>query len=664
MAGQPFSVEAGQSTVVNFSANIPSDFQHPLTYRLQAKTNTASDGEENIIPVLSNRMLVTETLPLNMGGKDSKQFVWKKLLDSKSDSTLKNQSLTVEYTSNPAWYAVQSLPYLMEFPYECAEQTFNRFYANALATQIINSAPGIQAIFEKWKNTDSAALLSSLQKNEELKSVLLRETPWVLEAQNKNQQKKNLAFLFDMVRMGRELKSILDKLKMMQSEGGGFPWFKGGRDDRYITQYIISGIGHLKKLNALPKAEQPGMDQITKAGIAYLDRELKSDYDRRPKKAEEDISATQIQYLYMRSFFPETGLPGSVFPAMNYYRRQAVQYWPRQNMYLRGMIALFLYRTGDRKTAKDVLASLKENATQSEDLGMYWTSVKPGYYWQESPVETQSLLIEAFGEIGPDLELTDQMKYWLLQQKHTQHWSNTKATADACYALLLGSSNWLAIAQNVNINLGNYSVRTTDEKTEAGTGYMKKVIPAADIQPGMGNIQVTVLHGSDTTASPSWGAVYWQYFENLDRITAAQSPLSISKALYSQKNTNKGPVLEPLAEGNVLKPGDKLIMRIIIKSDRDMEYVHLKDMRAACLEPVNVLSGYHWQGNLGYYESTKDESSSFFFDYLPKGTHVFEYPLFVTSPGTYSNGISSVGCMYAPEFAAHTEGVRIRVAGK
>lgn len=665
-SSQPFRLEAGQSTVLYFSTVIPDNFQLPLVYRLQAKTNDgkAGDGEEGVIPVMSNRMLVTETFPLNMEGRETRSFSWEKLLNSGAGTTLKNQSLTLEYSTNPAWYAVQALPYLMEFPYECAEQTFNRFYANALATQIVNSAPGIRAVLEQWKNGDSSALLSNLQKNEELKTVLLRETPWVLDAQHETQQKKNLALLFDLVKMNNALSSNLDKLKQMQSEGGGFPWFKGGRDDRYITQYILSGIGHLKKLKAIPESERAGLDQVAKSAMAFLDKELKSDYDRRPKKEPENISAIQVQYLYMRSFFPERGLPGPVFPAMNYYRRQAIQYWVKQNKYLQGMIALFLYRTGDLKTAKVILRSLNENATRSEDLGMYWKLVKPGYYWQESLVETQALLIEAFSEMGSDPALTDQMKYWLLQQKHTGGWSNTKSTGEACYALLLKGGNWLDTVQRAEIKLGDYTVRTSDQSTEAGTGYLKEIIPAEKVQPAMGKLEVTVHREDNTKPAPSWGAVYWQYFENLDRITAAESPLSISKALYISKNTGSGPLLAPVNAGNVLKPGDQLVMRIIIKADRDMEYVHLKDMRAACLEPKNVLSGYHWQGDVGYYETTKDESTSFFFDYLPKGTHVFEYPLFVTTAGTYSNGISSLECMYAPEFAAHTEGMHIRVEGK
>jgi hypothetical protein len=467
---------------------------------------------------------------------------------------------------------------------------------------------------------------------------------------------------FDQDKLNSGLKAALGKLKEMQSAAGGFPWFKGGRDDRYITQYILSGIGRLKKLGAIPAEAQGDLEQIVRSGLGYLDKALKEEYEHRPEKAERDIAPVQIQYLYMRSFFPEYGLPGPVFPAMNYYRSQAVQHWTEQNMYLRGMIALFLYRTGDHRTAQDIIRSLKEHATLDE-LGMYWRSVRPGYYWQESPVETQALLMEAFQEINPDQQLSDRMKYWLLQQKHTAHWSNTRATADACYAVLLSGGSWISAVQTADISLGSYSMHTADERTEAGTGYMKKQIPGSQVQPAMGNIRVRIHRAAGTTAAPSWGAVYWQYFENLDKIRPARSPLAVSKTLLIEQNTGSGPAAVPVRPGDILKPGDKLLMRIVIKSDRDLEYVHLKDMRAACLEPVNVLSGYRWQGGLGYYESTRDESTSFFFDRLPAGTQVFEYPLFVTTAGTYSNGISTLECLYAPEFAAHTGGIRIRVTG-
>jgi len=677
---QPFNMNAAQSDVVLFPVKVPAHFNAPLLYRIIAKTNVKnveySDGEENMIPVLSNQMLVTESLPLNMDGQQEKHFRFEKLFKSGESSTLRNQSLTVEYTTNPVWYVVQSLPYLEEFPYECAEQTFNRFYANALASHIVQVSPAIQGVFEKWKTLDTSALFSNLQKNEELKTVLLRETPWVLEAQTETQQKKNLALLFDMIKMRDALKSALDKLLQMQSEDGGFAWFKGGREDRFITQYIISGIGKLRKLKSIPDNLKIALNNMARAGIAFLDSEIYSDYEKRNKSLiNENLSPIQIQYLYMRSYFPEIEVPGNIFNAVNYYRKLSVQEWMKESVYMQAMIALYLSRTGDSNSANDVLASLKENAIHSKELGMYWKSAGNGYYWQEAPVETQSQLIEAFQELHADHDMIDQMKRWLLQQKHTNHWPTTKATADACYALLLDGSNWISSPLAVNIQLGDFKINSGEEKTEAGTGYFKKQISGNRVSHDMGNIDVIIHDITDNVqrSTPkvqtpadnlSWGAVYWQYFEDLDKITAVKTELYIGKNLFIVKNSDKGPALEPVSENNILKPGDKLKMRIVIKTDRELEYVHLKDMRAACLEPGNVLSGYQWQDGLGYYQTTQDASTSFFFDRLPKGTFVLEYPVFVTTAGSYSNGISVLECMYAPEFSAHSEGIRLKVESK
>jgi uncharacterized protein YfaS (alpha-2-macroglobulin family) len=664
---QPFAVNAGQSKVVFFSVTIPSDYNQPVLYRITAKSNSTvnqySDGEQAIIPVLSNRMLVTETLPLNMNFKTEEHFEFEKLLKSKPGGSLQNQSLTVEYTTNPIWNAVQALPYMMEFPYECAEQTFNRFYANALAANILKVSPAIQMVFEKWQNTDTAELISNLQKNEELKSVLIRETPWVLDAQTETQQKKNIALLFNLVKMKNALRGAMDKLKQMQSSDGGFVWFKGGKNDRYITQYIITGIGHLEKLRAIPEDQQSALDKISRSAMQWLDGEITKDYDRDhklPTRGQPDD--IQIQYLYMRSFFPEIPLSQKTAVALNFYKGQSIQFWTKQSVYMQAMIALFLNRSGDVKNSKDILASLKENATVSEELGMYWRTVTSGYYWQQAPVETEAGLIETFNELGGSQTEIDQMKLWLLQQKRTSYWPTTKATADACYALLLSGSDWIANDQSVKIQLGDFSINSDSMKTDAGTGYFKERISGDKVKPEMGNIQMTINPKLSTEhAQPTWGAIYWQYFEDLDRITPAGSSLNISRGLFIERTSSQGPVLEAVNSNNTLKPGSKLVMRIIIKTDRDLEYVHLNDKRAACLEPVNVLSGYQWQDGLGYYQSTKDESTSFFFDRLPKGTHVFEYPVFVTTAGDYSNGISTLECMYAPEFAAHSEGVRIHV---
>ncbi|WP_167013284.1 alpha-2-macroglobulin [Chitinophaga sp. Cy-1792] len=655
---QHFTANAGQSAAVVFPMQIPNAYGSTLIYRVTATAGSFTDGEENALPVLTNSMLVTETLPVWMQGDGTKNLTFQKLKDSESSSTLQQHGLTVEYTSNPAWYAVQALPYLMEYPHDCAEQVFNRYYANSLAAWIVKQQPAIADIFAKWKNEDSSALVSNLEKNEELKSILLQQTPWVLDAKSESAQKRQIATLFDTKTINSGARKAISQLADKQASNGAFPWFTGMSDDRYITQYIVAGIG---RLTALTGIKDDQLKNMANKALNYMDQRIVADYKNLLKtKADlkkQHIDGIALQYLYARSFF---GAPKSVelTTAWNYYLGLAKKDWTSLGLYQQAMAALLFNRLNDQPTATAIVKSLKENAVVSPEMGMYWKANNGGYYWYQAPVETQSLLIEAFSNVTHDQTAVNQMKTWLLKNKQTNNWKTTKATADACYAMLIGGSNWLSATPEVNIKLGNVDINSNNTKAEAGTGYLKEQVSAKTVKPDMGNITVTV---KGSKGQPSWGAVYWQYFEQLDKITSAGSPLSIQKELYKEVNTDKGPVLTKLTDNNELKVGDKLKVRIILRSDRNMEYIHLMDMRAAAFEPQNVLSGAKWQNGLSYYESTKDVSTDFFFSYLPKGTYVFEYAMNVTHNGTFSNGISTVQCMYAPEFNAHSEGVILKV---
>ena len=658
-----FSVSASQSQTIFFNVSVPTGFDEPLLYRVVAKTNPGaisfSDGEEAIVPVLSNRSLVTESMPLVMNGDSVRNFHFDKLLNSATATSLVNHALTVEYSTNPAWYAVKSLPYLMEFPHECAEQVFERFYANALASQIVKQSPEIQKIFSTWKQ-DTNALTSPLQKNQDLKSILLQETPWVTDAEKESVQKKNMALLFDDSATRLSLQNAIGKLKNLQFRDGGFPWFAGGSTDRYITQCIVAGFGKLTKLQAMPADPDKSIQGIRDSALAWLDRQIMRDFTLERVSSNHGISALQIHYLYTQSFFPERRKSAALDEAILYYRRLAVANWTKQPAYERVMIAEYLWRTNDRQTAKDIQSSLMENATVSAELGMYWKSVRPGYYWNESPVEAQAAIIELFTEMDVSTATIDQLKFWLLQQKHTSNWPTTKSTADACYALLLKGSNWLTATQSVSIKVGEYNLNSNAGKAEAGTGYIKEKVDGPEVRPAMGNIEVKVITKPGAASPPSWGAVYWQYFENMDRISSAATGLSVGKTFYIERAGQKTAAREILTK-QPLKAGDKLVIRMLIHADRDLEYVHLKDTRAACLEPSDVLSGYRWQSGLGFYQSTKDASTNFFFDRIPKGNYTVEYAVFVTTAGNYSSGMSELQCMYAPEFAAHSGGQRITV---
>ena len=660
LSDQSFTVSAKGNTSVTWNLDIPYDVD-AIQYKVIAKAGDFSDGEQNALPVLSNRMLVTETLPMWIRSNETKTFTLDKLATTQS-TTLKHHKLTLEMTSNPAWYAVQALPYLMEYPYECNEQTFSRYYANALASHIANSNPRIQDVFNQWKNTD--ALLSNLEKNQELKSILIQETPWLRDAQSETEQKKRIALLFDLNKMNNELTSAKRKLKNGQMANGAWSWFNGGRPNRYITQHIITGFGHLDKLN-VTSTTLSDQEEMTNKAIQYLDAEFVQEYkDIRKYNATIDLSKdhlsyTQLHYLYMRSFFPQIKKSKQVQDITDYYQTQIQKYWLSRSLYAKGLMALVVDRMDDKTTSEKILKSLRETSITSEELGMYWKENTSSWHWYQAPIETHALLIEAFSEIENDTATIDNLKIWLLKNKQTNRWKTTKATTEAVYALLLQGSDWLSVTDMVTVVIGGQQIdpsKLEDVKVEAGTGYYKTSWSSSDITPEMATVNIT-----KTGKGIAWGSLYWQYFEDLDKITSAETPLKLKKKLFKKTNTDTGEEITEITSETKLNVGDLVRVRIELRSDRAMEFIHMKDMRAAGLEPVNVLSQYKWQDGLGYYESTKDASTNFFFDYLPKGVYVFEYDLRVNNAGHMSNGITTIQSMYAPEFSSHSEGVKINV---
>jgi uncharacterized protein YfaS (alpha-2-macroglobulin family) len=658
-------LEAKQSKVVQWKLDIPFNISM-LGYRIKASSATFTDGEERMFPVLTNRMLVTETLPMHLHGNETRKFSMVKLVNSDKimmASTRQNYRYTVEFTSNPAWYAIQALPYLSEPTMESASNLFHAYYTNVLASFIVNSDPKIKNVLESWKTHSPDAFLSNLQKNQELKSVVLNATPWVLEAENEEEQKRRIAVLFDINKISNQTENTMEKLRQTQLSSGAWSWFKGMRDDRYTTQKIVLGFARLNEKQVIDLKQNQMAMQMVKKAAKYLDGEIQDDYEKVlekfPGKTQQNhIGSLQIQYLYARTLLmDEVNMQDASSEAFEYYLGQAKKYWLKQNNYMQAMIAVVLNRSGYRNEAEGILRSLQERSIQDDEMGMYWRQ-ENGWYWYQAPVETQAMIIEAFQEILKKPALVDQMKIWLLKQKQTTHWKTTSATAEAVYALLMNGKSLLDNDQLVQIKVGNTEIPipAMDGSSQAGTGYFKTSWMGEEIKANMGNIEVT--NPNETVA---WGAAYWQYFEQLDRITSSDSPLSIEKKLFIEKLTDEGLVLVALKDGQKLKTGDKVISRMIIATDRDMEYVQVNDMRATAFEPVNNKSGYQYQGGLGYYENITDVSTDFFIQYLRKGTYVLEYPVVVTQKGMFSNGIATIQSYYAPEFAAHSEGLKVIV---
>ncbi len=647
---QPFDIPAKQSRSYSWRIAVP-DSLGVLTYKAVAASSTLSDGEEGFLPVLSRRILVTESLPLPIRGKTTKKFSFDKLRQSGASDTLRSQSLTVQMTSQPAWYAVMALPYLMEFPHECSEQVFNRLYANTLARHIAASDPKIRRTFDLWKNTP--ALDSPLEKNQDVKSVLIEETPWLRQAKSENEARRNVGLLFDANRLDEEASSTLRKLADRQLSDGLWSWFPGGRPSEYISLYIATGFGRLRHL---------GVEIDTAAAIKSLnglDAWMNENHRRILKdmtKPEEYVpSYLDALYLYGRSFFlKDQPIADAHRTAVNFYLIQARKFWLRvASRQSQAHLALALQRFDDKPTALAIAKSLKERSVSNEELGMFWRDTEHSWWWYRAPIETQALMIEAFAEVANDQQAVDDCQVWLLKQKQTQNWRTTKATADAIYSLLLRGNNLLASDALVEVSLGGQTIKPA--KVEAGTGFYEQRFSGAETKPAMGEITV-----KKTDDGVSWGAVHWQYLEDIAKITPhTGTPLTLKKTLWLKENTSKGPVLKPVS--GPLAVGDELVVRIELHTDRDMEFVHLKDQRGSGTEPVNVLSRYRYQDGLAYYESTRDTASHFFIDYLPKGTYVFEYSTRIQLRGRYQSGIAEIQCMYAPEFNSHSESVALEI---
>jgi uncharacterized protein YfaS (alpha-2-macroglobulin family) len=647
---ESFNLSAGESKTFSWRITVP-DGMGFLTYKAVGAVGDLSDGEEGSLPVLSRRILVTESLPLPIRGAQTKQFAFNRLLDSAKSDTLRNQSLTVQMVSQPAWYAVMALPYLMEYPYECSEQVFNRLYANALARHIAKSDPKIRRVFDLWKNT--TALDSPLEKNQDLKSVMIEDTPWYRQAQDEKQARHNVGVLFDDNRLNDEMSHNQSKLAEMQYADGRWPWFPGGHPNEYITLYVATGYGRLRHLGV-----KLDMAPALKAWGA-LDNWIDEQYReilRQKNKDGNNLTSSIALYLYGRSFFLGDCRFTNVMhrEAVDYFLDQARKHWLRLNCrQSQAHLALALQRFGDAAAAKGIMASIRERSVSNEEIGMFWRDTELSWWWYRAPIETQAVMVEAFDEIENDAAAVESCKVWLLKQKQTQDWKTTKATADAVYALLLRGSNMLASDALVEVALDGQWIKP--ENVEAGTGFYEQRFTPAEIKPAMGKITV-----KKTDEGASWGSVHWQYLEDMTKVTPYDgTPLKVVKKLFIKENTKKGPELRPVK--SALEVGQELVVRIELRTDRDMEYVHLKDQRGAGTEPVNVLSHYKYQDGLAYYESTRDTASHFYIDYLPKGVYVFEYSMRIVHRGAYQSGIAEVQCLYAPEFNSHSESFNLVV---
>ncbi|NNF36114.1 MAG: alpha-2-macroglobulin, partial [Saprospiraceae bacterium] len=609
-----------------------------------------SDGQEGLVPVLSSKILITETEAITLDPEESYIFSMKEWRGRATRDVL---NVTMEYTAHPAWVAIQSLPYLADYPHECVEQMVNKVFANEVGALILNAIPGIKQVMQQWNAPDSKSLLSNLEKNQELKSILIEETPWLRDALSETEQRKSIALLLDENNLSNQSNAYLQKIIASQSSSGGFPWFAGGRDNTYITQYVVESMARMIEMG-IDRVNDNRINVMVDRAINFMDEELQYRYEQLKERVnrsggnldDDHISSIDIHYLYVRSFYPELQVKNEAIEAHDYYVDQATKYWMNKSDLGKSLIGIVSHRSGEHNVRDIILQSFSERAIK-DDLGMYWKSVS-GYYWYQQPIESHTAITRLFQEVGYDDKALNEMKLWLLNQKRTQSWSSTKSTADAIHAMLLPSGqseSWLSNVQEPTIKLNDSVLKLS---AEAGSGYVKEK------WVGGNTSDVETISITNHNKSVGWGGVYIQYMEEINQVeSSGDQDFTVEKEVFIESIDGQHTELKSL-EDYTPKVGDILVNRLVIRTNRDLEYVHLKDMRGAGTEPLNVLSGYRWKGGLGYYESTRDAATHFFIDYLSKGNYVFEYKTRVSHSGAFDNGIATIQCMYAPEFSSHS----------
>ena len=641
---QKFDVKGGETGHVNFTFEV-SDKYTVMACRMVADGDTFSDGEQRYIPVLTDKQWVTETVPLNVNGEGAHTFSLENLFN-KHSKTASEQRLTVEFTAHPAWYAVQALPVVANPQNEDALSWATAYYAHSLAACIVKENPRIKQIFDSWKAQSGTkeTFMSNLQKNQELKNILLAETPWLTEATNEAEQKQRIATLFDLNTMNSQLAVSVEKLGELQNADGAWSWYKGMQGSRYVTTQVME---MLVRLNALTHQDADSrMQPMIQKGFEYLGKQAAEEY-KSMKEAEKKgavglrPSEQVLRYLYICVLDGKAPVDKKV---NQYFIDKLSGEGKELTIYGKALGAIILQQAGKVAEARLFMQSLMEYSVVTDEMGRYFDTPKARYSWFSYKIPTEVAAMEAIQRITKDTKAIDEMKRWLLKQKQTQTWETPIATADAVYALMAtGASDLLANTGGVEITLGKEVIRTP---ADDAIGYIKKTV-SGDV------MNIKKVRVDKEGAGMGWGAVYAQYLESMDQIGEQGNGLSVSRQLY------KGD--EALNESVPLKVGDKITVRLTVKADRDMDFVQIKDDRAACMEPLQAVSGFRWGNGLGYYQATKDASTQFFIDQMRKGTYVIEYQVYVNRTGEYQAGIATVQSAYAPEFGGHTGGYRVMV---
>ena len=652
-----FTLNANGSTTVQWNVKVPTQVSSIIIKNVATSTSLStgekfSDGEQKAIAVLPNRMLVTDAVPVFVKEGQTKTFVLENLKNPSKTAT--NVSNTLELTTNPIWEVIFALPSLKNDNNLSADVVFNKWFADVLAAEIFKANPKMKTVFDEYQS--KGLLTSNLEKNQELKQLLLEETPWVLESKDETEQMAKLARLFDANNMRNSINEDWSELKKLQNPDGGFSWYAGYPSSYYNSLYILKNLGKLNEWLKGNVADYQSSEQ--KEMVANLVRFVDAELNRYFEVRKENVwSNFALDYLDSRHYWEkEYPLKGNGKTLKDLVIKKAKTAKITDFTFFGLHRAALLFDAYNLKdVSKKLMTYLKETSTDTETQGVYWKKNLNDWGWYNSKVVNHSGALEAFNKLTADQNFVEELKIWLITQKEVSSWDTSRSTAEVIYTILNSGKSWTSVeSDKAKIVWGGKELINPDTKA---TGYVKSAVKSENIDRNLATVTV-----AKSGAGIVQGGLFWQYYEDLDQIKSSESYISITKELYKKVKTVNGEELQKITQNSPLKIGDKVTVRMILNTDRPMEFVHLKDMRAAGFEPVDVLSGYEWKNGLAYYQVTKDASTNFYIEYMNKGKFVFEYDYICNAAGTFSNGITTLQNYYAPQMNAHTQGTKVSIS--
>lgn len=641
----PFRVSAGQTVTADFT--IDGDRLADLGQgaslfiaRLTAEGQGFSDGEQHYLPLLPNMEHVTTTLPFTQDGAGVKTIDLSKVFPTPSD---KRNRLTVEYSNHPAWLMIQALPTMANPSEQNAISLAAALYANTIARQLLTSNPAIAKTIKLWQmeTGGETSLTSSLQKNNELKTMVLSETPWVADANRETEQKQQLANYLDASAVDYRLTTFTKKLAALQNPDGSFSWWPEMPGNSWMTMEVVS---ILTRLNSL-LATQDNTQLLNKA-FTYLDKRIADEVRNLKKEAQKRRPQVQDPSEFACDYLYASALAGRKPTAdMHYLLGLLEKKTSKLTIYGKARSAVILAQYGYTTRAKEYLQSLNEYAVYKEEMGRYYDTQRAQYTWRDYRIPTQVAAIEAQRLLSPrDTKTLEDLRRWLLQEKRTQAWDTPINTVDAVFAFLADQKGQvdmdkLSTAQTATLKVDGHPLDLP--KATAGMGYVKTVVDTPS---------PSTFTAEKTTDGTSWGALYAQYWQKASDVDTQSAGLKVKREVVINGKTVSDKTVQ-------LHVGDKVKVRITIVADRDYDFVQVQDKRAACLEPVAQTSGYRW----GYYCSPRDNVTNYYFDLMAKGKHVVETDYYVDRQGDYTSGICTAQCAYSPEYAGREGAKRFTI---